>query len=330
MPLHLGVPHGHHHTQEAAREARRQLQARVRNDWDYPSLPQSAAIELIEEEAHATPSETEIVAHTVVPLYQAEHVAPVPSRELDFEPTGWREPEYSSVESADEQSASDAVAAANVRSRPTTGYTYESPDSVGDVISERRLARKRKRRRRLDEEMGWNVGLAHFVARRNAWTCAQSTSSVRQTIASASGNTATEGVSDPTSASMTAPTINFDADTHTLLPMPPPLLPDHPVRTKINHSTYSEIYSKIIVQGRTPSVPINLSDVTRSLVAGWKENGEWPPRPSAPEPIIAGKKKKPDGSGHHLKKSVQAVGRVLGLHGTGTAQDATNGQHDRG
>lgn len=34
----------------------------------------------------------------------------------------------------------------------------------------------------------------------------------------------------------------------------------------------------MVTQGITPAVPINLSDVVRALVQGWKENGDWPPR----------------------------------------------------
>lgn len=34
----------------------------------------------------------------------------------------------------------------------------------------------------------------------------------------------------------------------------------------------------MVTQGITPAVPINLSDVVRALVQGWKDNGDWPPK----------------------------------------------------
>lgn len=65
----------------------------------------------------------------------------------------------------------------------------------------------------------------------------------------------------------------------TLVPLAPPLLPpDNAVRASITPATYPAIYSKIVIQGLTPTVPINLSDVVGALVWGWKENDEWPPK----------------------------------------------------
>jgi hypothetical protein len=52
------------------------------------------------------------------------------------------------------------------------------------------------------------------------------------------------------------------------------------IRTPIKPSSYSTIYSRLVVQANTPAVPLNLKHVVRALVFGWKQNGEWPPRPA--------------------------------------------------
>ena len=73
--------------------------------------------------------------------------------------------------------------------------------------------------------------------------------------------------------------------TRTVIPLGPSLLSpdDHPILTSITHDLYPTIYSKCIVQSLAPSYPINLSHVVRSLVQGWKKDGEWPPKSSVEE-----------------------------------------------
>ncbi|KAI1433047.1 hypothetical protein GGR50DRAFT_670636 [Xylaria sp. CBS 124048] len=79
----------------------------------------------------------------------------------------------------------------------------------------------------------------------------------------------------------------------TLLPVLPPLLPAaNPMRASITPASYTAIYDKIIVHGLTPACPVNLADVLGSCVAGWKRDGEWPPRPAEPAPVPVVQKKK--------------------------------------
>jgi hypothetical protein len=82
----------------------------------------------------------------------------------------------------------------------------------------------------------------------------------------------------------------------TILPVPPPLLPPaNPMRASINPSLYLSLYDKVVVHSLTPSCPVNLSDMLPACVAGWKRDGEWPPRPSAIDPTsaaVARRKKK--------------------------------------
>jgi hypothetical protein len=70
-----------------------------------------------------------------------------------------------------------------------------------------------------------------------------------------------------------------------IVPVMEPFLPDsNSIRSSITPAIYASIYSKVIVQGLTPTVPINLADVTKAMVAGWKADGQWPPKPSIPVP----------------------------------------------
>ncbi|KAL2880220.1 hypothetical protein SGCOL_004607 [Colletotrichum sp. CLE4] len=145
----------------------------------------------------------------------------------------------------------------------------------------------------------------------------------------------------------------------TLIPVPAPLLPPgNPMRASITPSVYISLYEKVIVHALTPSCPVNLSDMIRACVVGWKRDGEWPPKPSAAEPgIVAVRRRKKsvadgqgpnptrrmsfgflgrgekaaeaqdDGTGKGIRKSLQ---RVLGLGhhhtaSTGSANGGNNG-----
>ncbi|KAI0010639.1 hypothetical protein F4779DRAFT_289158 [Xylariaceae sp. FL0662B] len=81
----------------------------------------------------------------------------------------------------------------------------------------------------------------------------------------------------------------------TLIPIPPPILPPAtPMRASITPASYSTIYDKIVLQSATPSCPVNLSDITRACVVGWKRDGEWPPRGVEPPPVVAVRRKRKD------------------------------------
>ncbi|KAF2173059.1 hypothetical protein M409DRAFT_62683 [Zasmidium cellare ATCC 36951] len=180
-------------------------------------------------------------------------------------------------------------------------YKFEAPDSVGTQLSERRVKKKRKRFVALEREMEWNDGLAHWMRRRDA--CPSTTPDLA-------------AISTTTSTPTTTTQIIL-SPTELLLPIAPPLLPNHPVRRKITPNMYPEIYTKIILQSRTPSVPINLRTLVHALVQGWKTDGEWPPK-AAPLEKSIGRKRGSHSSG--LREGVKAVGRVLRLTGTGTGE----------
>lgn len=79
------------------------------------------------------------------------------------------------------------------------------------------------------------------------------------------------------------------------------------------------------MQGLSPTVPVNLKDVVRAMVVGWKSEGEWPPKgegdgKGGANGGIGGK----EGNGRGgaageakglAKRGVGRVRRVLGLGG---------------
>ncbi|PYH44836.1 DUF4050 domain-containing protein, partial [Aspergillus saccharolyticus JOP 1030-1] len=66
------------------------------------------------------------------------------------------------------------------------------------------------------------------------------------------------------------------------IPVVPSLIAGtNPIRASITPAMYPSIYSKVVIQGLTPTVPINLADVTKAMVQGWKADGQWPPKPTS-------------------------------------------------
>lgn len=208
---------------------------------------------------------------------------------------------------------------------PLDPYKYDNPDSLGQP----HLARRKKRRRKTQEESMWNEGLATYLERRDAWVGARSTSrpTCKATLASNSSCPSTTQAipSSPSSTSSSSSLSRSPSPTPSLLPLPPPLLPpENPIRAAITPAAYSSIYSKVVTQGLTPTVPVNLSDMVKILVQGWKENGEWPPKGEVP-PEAKGKTTATDGirksrTGEGKRKSsASEVRAVREKKGTGLA-----------
>jgi hypothetical protein len=61
------------------------------------------------------------------------------------------------------------------------------------------------------------------------------------------------------------------------------------MRSSIQPSMYGSLYDKVVVQSQQPSCPVNLSDMLRACVVGWKRDGEWPPKTlyTVPAPVPA-------------------------------------------
>ncbi|KAL8708566.1 MAG: hypothetical protein Q9220_006619 [cf. Caloplaca sp. 1 TL-2023] len=107
------------------------------------------------------------------------------------------------------------------------------------------------------------------------------------------------------------------ATTTTFVPLAPPLLHprDHPHLTPITPSLYPSIYTKCVAQGQAPSVPVNLAHVLRSLVQGWKTDGDWPPKISGIGGVGEGEGeavKRKEGSGS-LRGRMRRLGVGVGV-----------------
>ncbi|OJD20915.1 hypothetical protein ACJ73_07747 [Blastomyces percursus] len=98
-----------------------------------------------------------------------------------------------------------------------------------------------------------------------------------------------------------------------LIPVVEPLLPiTNPVRASIKPAIYPSIYSKVVIQSLTPAIPINLSDITKALVQGWKADGEWPPKPTITQDVSIVKKR----LGGNKPPPTEAAGKTRRLSGS--------------
>ncbi|ORY64231.1 uncharacterized protein BCR38DRAFT_343945 [Pseudomassariella vexata] len=123
---------------------------------------------------------------------------------------------------------------------------------------------------------------------------ASTTSPLSPSVTRTSGETTAVASSDAESKEAAPKQDSANLPVETLLPIPPPLLPPaNPMRASITPATYSSIYDKIVVQSMTPACPVNLGDMLRACVVGWKRDGEWPPRQSVmANAVVAVRKKK--------------------------------------
>ncbi|KAH7311725.1 hypothetical protein B0I35DRAFT_411878 [Stachybotrys elegans] len=107
----------------------------------------------------------------------------------------------------------------------------------------------------------------------------------------------------------TTPSASHEYPVQALIPVAQPLLPPHnPLRASITPSIYLNLYDKVILHSLQPSCPINLSDMLRSCVAGWKRDGEWPPQPTPAEPSMGRRKSAANGD-HGRRLSIGILGR---------------------
>ncbi len=281
----------------ASRQARRFLDDRVRNDWDYPPPP--ATWSASDEEVRDA---------------------------VDF-----RERYYGESESEDSATEQDGAGP----------YKFDSPDSIGDAVAQKRDARKRRRKDRSEREMQENEGLRIWVERRDVWTGAASvkkygTRRRRKPVSPIDGAEAAEAQEGEAKNEAAAPPPRAEEqvppttppppqeDPFDLVPVAPSLLATNAIRASITPRAYPDIFQKIVVSSRTPSVPINLADMTKALVQGWKDNDEWPPKVGVLDPL-AGKKRGITGAAvsgggfigrhPHLEKSMDSVKRILHWNG---------------
>lgn len=256
---------------EAARSAKRFLLSTIRDDWTYPSLePQP-----VDGSIHREPLD-----------YRIREAGSSDPEPLSDEPYDARDPMVFT---------------------DSDPYKFENPDSVARTIVER----KRKRRGLFKEELAWNNGLKTWVDRRNAWCgavaqrpqrreasipdhqengCESSIATDSSIPLSPLSQLSATSSSPPRSAPASMDICvmeNPNDDQDRLLPVYPSLLPeDNSIRASIKPSMYPAIYSKVVLQGLTPTVPVPLPDLIGTLVQGWKSEGNWPPKGAAPTTSI--------------------------------------------
>ena len=220
----------------------------------------------------------------------------------------WRPWDYdSSAESESEElqrvagTASVTVQDISVQNHGAAEQARETVESEKDMTPEERKA---KRRRSMEEEMTWNDGLRIWSARREAWAGARKLCDVQPDAENKDKDK--------------EETQSNDAQ-KTVLPVAPALLPeDNPIRASITPALYPSIYSKVVVQGLTPTIPINLADMTKCLVQGWQADGQWPARPV---PLF------PDGRGRN--DAAAAAGAGSSHHVNNNINRATGSQYRR-
>lgn len=307
---------------DAARTAKLSIREKLREDWEWDPAA-SLLHRLHDDNTNIDPNlngyndNNDNNNTTNNDENDNEHNDDTVSDDSTHAPT-WREREIDS---------SDASATEPPHHTPQSQpYKYDTPDSLTTNL----LTRKRARRHALDDEMRWNDGLRTYVLRRDDWTGGR-VKIVHHTLPPAPIT-----LRHPPPPSSSAPaTVAIRTE---VVPLAPPLLPaTHPIRANINAATYPSIYSKVVVQGLAPTVPINLRDMTSALVVGWKEEDLWPPKGTVSEAGIAVRRKGTgDGGGGRngmgegverergLAKGVGAFKRALGL-GVGVGGNVERG-----
>ncbi|KAI9804623.1 MAG: hypothetical protein M1833_006697 [Piccolia ochrophora] len=312
-----------------AQNARRELSSKVREDWSFqwhgsqgPSEPNPLSQQPSVPTNHDGPNEGSA----------PENMDWQPSTAVDEDPSiEYRRRSYSPSGSSSRS--------------PSPEYKFENPDLVLPTLAARARTRRRRWRRALSAEMQWNAGLAHWTARRDAWCGVRRASKAdlnnnndnatdspnahrsKRTRHSPTSTQISPLDGAPTrtpSPSFSAPTTSpSPSSTESLVPVAPPLLdPTHPIRAAITPAVYPQIFTKVVTKSQTPTVPINLKDVTAALVQGWKNDDEWPPKiraaavAAAPldEDVPAVRRKKRAGNGT----------------GNGVGGDAAKGHRSRG
>src|SRR5271156_5791071 len=262
---------------QAVRDAKQFLLSAVRDDW---SFPQAQSAQTAEHE----PRE---------PLYYRS-----------------REEGLSDVDADSDEPNGDATPGTTGGSDP---YRFENPDAITISVQDRR----RKRRWLVQDEMQWNVGLQTWSQQRDAWTGAirkrPRQSDTSDWSSRPLGNVHTD-IGDRNPSDSTGMSVDWTPSPHSplqdvnpslpssspssnpltsvdespiLLPVYAPLIPSsNPVRASIKPSMYAAIYSKVVIQGLTPTVPIPLSQMVAAMVQGWKAEGNWPPKGGTPSTSI--------------------------------------------
>ena len=121
---------------------------------------------------------------------------------------------------------------------------------------------------------GHEMGISIFEARRDAWTGAVRMSASGDQKENPCSRIPHRNIRDPDKPGSLG---DYSSETsQTLLPVPPYWLPDHETRIQSRREeNYADIYTKFVASSTKANLPINLRDVVRSCVVGWKLDGTW-------------------------------------------------------
>lgn len=160
-------------------------------------------------------------------------------------------------------------------------FRFDSPDGVGEALHKIEIDTKRRRKKRLADEMAWNDGLRCFSQRRDAWTGARRvhrSASLGFTPITKQQTSTSFSSEDGGSSTAIEQEEESEWEADTEIPIAPPFIPaENGMRKMITPANYSTIYDKVILNQITPLCPINLKDITKSCVKGWQRDGEWAP-----------------------------------------------------
>lgn len=248
------------------------------------------------------------------------------------------------------------------RAKDDEPYKFENPDEVGAVVERRRA----RRRRLLEQELSWNEGLRVWTLRRDSWTGAvphrpqsksQEAGSHRQKSFSRDrehkSSSGARGASPTSTPSWPLPEVGLNVTNATAvedaqptvvegeaqtdlhdgpyLPIYPPLLPaSHALRSRIKPTAYPTLYSKVVIQGLAPNVPIPLNHMISALVEGWKAEGNWPPQPTEPQKASTRKRGKKGESAFQKWKREQDEKRSAATQRTHDVQSLQEEPDHRG
>ncbi|ROV87564.1 hypothetical protein VSDG_09765 [Cytospora chrysosperma] len=304
---------------------KRHLQAKVRNDWTFAWPPVEGAPATQDSRHLATPDEEAPLSGELEGYLEIASDDP----ELNGKGGDGQETASNSGEEADSETDSvySTISEARLQWKPRlewaselsddelpynspSPFKYDSPDSIGQAVNASKVAQKIRRRRELRKEMAWNDGLACFEARRNLWTDAKVARNGAESDHSISNHLFPSKTSSSDSQKHShAQTEQYPVET--LLPIPPPLLPPaNPMRASITPALYSSIYEKVVVHSLQPSCPINLGDMVRACVVGWKRDGHGPGNEKVKGRRESIAEEGSGGSGKGIKRSLQ---KVLGI-----------------
>jgi len=363
-------------TSTAVREARRQLSAAVRTDWTFPWPADASSLTTTPAFAPREP-----VAEWRPRLYASSDAATSDNDDDPHHPAAGLSSPSSEPPSASASAPSSTfsfAAATSLHKRasvlslnprrlnPFSSARGHCATQDSDETLRRRERTRRRRRRREEQEATWNKGLDHWLACRDAWTCAKlpGGAAAEDSTSVAIGGPPNGHGASPSSRGRAprlsldfAPTLSIStASPHArdsphsshddstslhsartadspvqpadgsppLVPCAPPLLPPG-LTTDVTPALYPSIYTKVVMQSLTPSVPINLAHMIPALVAGWKADGEWPPKATtaavaAPPPYT------PTSTPPATRGSVGAA-RANGASGNSNGRSAGTGLH---